>query len=571
MTNPASPTVSFDVRQIPFSTRGSWLDVSPVVALHTRADDLHLVSHTNGMHAVLSLRPTLGGAHVDTEWLATPAELTWRSADGGQVRAAFDGTSAVRLRGSGLGLRLSDASSELTPFAGTYLFEDPVDGALVFTSYETGRRYRVTAITGDLHRDGDEALGSADRAVVAGADGRPWEIAVQETTSAAPPYRSDGSFDQVVAAARSAFDEYVEAIAPWRSEETPAAALAAYVLWSATVAPDGFMRRESVLMSKHWMDKLWSWDHCFNALALAEGLPDLALDQFLAPFDHQDETGALPDSVTHSEVLYNYVKPPIHGWTLRRLRATLGRPLDDAELVEVHDRLARWSRFWLDRRRRPGHALPYYQHGNDSGWDNATTFDVDRVIESPDLAAFLALQLEALAELADELGRPAEEWRRERDDLLGALTGQLWTGRDFVAVGAISARPSTTTSLLNLLPLVLGDRLPAQVRDRLAERLVEHLTDHGPATEPVASPHYESDGYWRGPIWAPSTALVEDGLRASGYAELADTVSERFRRLCERSGFAENFDAVTGEGLRDRAYTWTAAVYLLLARDAVRG
>jgi len=30
-------------------------------------------------------------------------------------------------------------------------------------------------------------------------------------------------------------------------------------------------------------------------------------------------------------------------------------------------------------------------------------------------------------------------------------------------------------------------------------------------------------------------------------------------------GFAENFNALTGTGLRDRAYTWTAAGYLLLA------
>ncbi len=35
------------------------------------------------------------------------------------------------------------------------------------------------------------------------------------------------------------------------------------------------------------------------------------------------------------------------------------------------------------------------------------------------------------------------------------------------------------------------------------------------------------------------------------------------------SGFAENFDARTGAGLRDRAYTWTAAVYLTLAREHV--
>ena len=47
-------------------------------------------------------------------------------------------------------------------------------------------------------------------------------------------------------------------------------------------------------------------------------------------------------------------------------------------------------------------------------------------------------------------------------------------------------------------------------------------------------------------------------------------MSARFRALCERSGFAENFDARTGAGLRDRAYTWTAAAYLTLAADHAR-
>lgn len=134
----------------------------------------------------------------------------------------------------------------------------------------------------------------------------------------------------------------------------------------------------------------------------------------------------------------------------------------------------------------------------------------------------------------------------------------------------LSGRMSTGTSLLNVMPLVLGKRLPDTIAEALATRIRTHLTEHGLATEPTSSAHYEDDGYWRGPIWAPSTALIEDGLRASGFADLADAVSARFRALCERSGFAENFDARTGAGLRDRAYTWTAAVYLILAADHAR-
>ena len=107
--------------------------------------------------------------------------------------------------------------------------------------------------------------------------------------------------------------------------------------------------------------------------------------------------------------------------------------------------------------------------------------------------------------------------------------------------------------------------------NELARGIEPFVTANGPATQLTDSDEYEDDGYWRGPIWAPSTVLIEDGLRRSGHLEAAETISRRFRLLCERSGFAENFDAISGEGLRDRAYTWTASAYLLLARRAARG
>lgn len=557
----------FDVNEIPFSLRGSWLDVSPVVALHTRRDDLHLVSHQNGMHGVLALVPEVDGSRVPTDIVATPSVLGWQHPQG-SIQVTFDDTSTLRLRGEGLSLRVADAAASLTPFTGTYLFTEPGTSSAVFTSYETGRRYRVTPITGSFEVDGDEALGVASRSVLAGGDGGSWEVAIEEFTAAHVPFVASGSFDDAVARTAAAFEDYLEALAPWRSERTPGAALAAYVLWSATVNPLGYLERESILMSKHWMDKVWSWDHAFNALALAPGLPAVALDQFLAPFDYQDDTGAPPDSVTHSEVLYNYVKPPIHGWALAKLRERMPRPLDRDQLLDIYDRLSRWSLFWLDYRRVDGHDLPYYQHGNDSGWDNSTTFDLDRVIEAPDLAAFLVVQLDVLIGLAGELGLDSARWATESETLRAALLETLWDGEDFVAIAAASGRRSTTTSLLNLLPIIAGERLPLEVRETVAARIEKHLTEFGPATEVPGTQHYEPDGYWRGPIWAPSTVLIESGLRSSGFADLADSVSERFRALCEKSGFAENFDAVTGDGLRDRAYSWTASSYLLLAGEA---
>ena len=562
----------FDIRDIPFSHYGSWLALSPVTGNARHSDDVHLVSHRQGMHAILRLRPLQpDGADADVRVEATPAQLSWSDGADGRIEATYEQADTVRLRGEGLNLRIAAAGPKLTPFAGTYLYRDPVDDAYVFTSYETGRRYRVTVLIGVASVVGDQALGEAARALTITAPDAAspvWEVAVEEYEAARPAYASTVSFDAVRQHAAESFAQFADRIVPWRGERAPAAELAAYVLWSATVNPAGFVARPAVLMSKHWMDKVWSWDHCFNALALVDGDPELSWHQFLLPFDHQDPSGALPDSVTHAEVLYNYVKPPIHGWAAAQLLARTEQ-LSVAELENLYTVLERWTEYWLGRR-APGSPLPHYHHGNDSGWDNATTFDRARLIESADLSAFLVLQMRHLSTLATELGDPvaAGTWKARGDELLQAMIDGLWTGERFAARIVETGELRTSDSLLDTMPIILGEHLPAAVHTALAERIARHLTEHGPATERTDSALYEADGYWRGPIWAPSTVLIEDGLRRAGHTVLADTISERFRHLCETSGFAENFDARTGAGLRDRAYTWTASAYLILARAA---
>ena len=198
-------------------------------------------------------------------------------------------------------------------------------------------------------------------------------------------------------------------------------------------------------MSKHWMDKVWSWDHCFNALALAAGQPELAWDQFQLPVRP-------PGRHRRAARLGHPLRGPLQ---LRqaahpRLGAAPAAPAarrrwTAAELTDVYDRLAA-----LDRASgsppagRPGSGLPHYQHGNDSGWDNATTFDPDRVVETADLAAFLVLQLRELADLAAELGdaprrprvdaRPPTRCARRCSTSCGPATGSspaaAGTGRD---------------------------------------------------------------------------------------------------------------------------------------------
>ena len=69
-------------------------------------------------------------------------------------------------------------------------------------------------------------------------------------------------------------------------------------------------------MSKNGMASIWSWDNCFNALALTAHRPDLAWEQLLVMVDLQDPSGVLPDLANDRFVSWSFCKPPVYGWTL---------------------------------------------------------------------------------------------------------------------------------------------------------------------------------------------------------------------------------------------------------------
>jgi hypothetical protein len=335
--------------------------------------------------------------------------------------------------------------------------------------------------------------------------------------------------------------------------------LAAYVNWGAGIRAGGLIKRPAILMSKVQMDNVWSWDHCFNALALSYHAPELAFDQWLVPFDQQDEFGALPDACNPFIQHFNFCKPPIHGWALKFMLSRLTKQ----QVRQAYAPLAAWTNWWLTYRRLPGQVLPYYLHGNDSGWDNSTMFDAGAPLIAPDLAAFLAIQCEVLGEIAGKASE-ARHWREESRQLIAALLAELWKGDHFVARRASDGFEVKCDSLM---PVLLGRRLPKALAKKLVAGIKPHLTEWGLATELTGSLHYTSDGYWRGPIWAPCTMIAVDGLTQLGETKLAREIAGRFCRLCAKSGFAENFDALKGAPLRDTAYTWTSSVFLVLAHE----
>jgi len=569
--------VQFDLSKVPFSRFGSYMSFSHLRQSEALPEGLYLRCLHGGLalREVFRLEVLRGRDPVPFKEIAAPTVLRLQS-EQGEVEIVYAGPTVIRIRSKGVGLRLAmPTPTRQFAFAATYDNAFAVDEShWEVNSFSQQTKYMLTRLQGNLVVDAPWRLTESEHIV---ADFLPdpatgsSEGVIEEFRSVWPRHEYRESFDAAAEAVRGEYRQWLSKMPEVPEIFAEAGELAAYVDWASVVAPEGHLTRPTMLMSKNWMTNVWSWDHCFNAMALTYGNPQLAWDQLMVIIDNQDSNGAFPDILNDQDRIWNFSKPPIHGWTLRWMMAR-SEFIDQNHLMEIYGPLCRWTEWYFRFRDYDHDGVPQYNHGNDSGWDNATVFRVGPPVEAPDLAAFLIVQMDVLADVARKLGKEneAREWKRRADDLLNRLLAHSWRDDHFVAPHSGDHKTLDSQSLLLYLPIVLGRRLPEPVQSKLVAGLKEEgrfLTEYGLATESLQSPYYQPDGYWLGPIWAPSTMIVAEGLEAVGEKALARELKLKFCRLVAKSGIAENFNAITGAGLRDQAYTWTSSVFLIFAHE----
>ncbi|WP_059173433.1 amylo-alpha-1,6-glucosidase [Bacillus sp. FJAT-27445] len=553
----------FDVNKIPFSRYGSFITISP---RHRRdgGGALYIRNIRNGDNdfgEVFRVDLIRDGEPLSYQSQMYPSFLRLE-ADGGFAEFCITEARVLQIRSEGVGVRL-------TGITGAYDYAALVGENRWEVNHSSQEmRYMLTAVKGRIDMDAPFKEQRCEKIIVNLLPGpsAEMECVMEEYTTVYRP-RSYVSFSKGQEIVEKEYDSWIQGVLPVPDEHAGGRELAGYITWSCVVPPEGMLTRPAMYMSKNWMTNIWSWDHCFNAMALAKNSPELAWEQFMIFFDLQDESGMLPDFVNNRFALWNFTKPPIHGWTLRRMY-TQSDYVNAEKLQEVYEPLAKWTSWWMTYQDSDGDGIPQYNHGNDSGWDNSTIFRMGPPVESPDLSSFLVLQMEVLAEIAEKLGLDveAERWRQESEELLTRLIDHFWNGERFVAKKSGTHEVIESDSLVLYIPIILGKRLPAGILGKLVDGIKNKgfLTENGLATELPSSPFYKEDGYWRGPIWAPTTMLVVDGLLSAGEKELALEIARRFCRMASKSGMAENYDALTGAGLRDPAFTWTSSVFLML-------
>ncbi|SCZ08186.1 amylo-alpha-1,6-glucosidase [Alkaliphilus peptidifermentans] len=441
-------------------------------------------------------------------------------------------------------------------------------------SYSKELRFGIWRLQGELNVDAPwESIGNTKIEITAfGKKEEPFDIAIESYKVIAKSRNSFPPLKDIMEKNKKEYDDWYKKIGDVPAYYEKGKHYASYLTWTNFVKPEGLLKYPAMYMTKNWMTNVWSWDNCFGAIFLAHSHPELAYGQFMMFSNNQHESGAYPDYINDTYASYSSAKPPIYGWTydyLMKLNSYFSKP---SRLMEVYETVAKQTSFWLDNR-QSYMGLPYYAHGNDSGWDNGTIFALGIPVVAPDLAAFLIYQTDFLSRVALKLNmkKEAEGWLCKSQSLLNNLENTLWRGDRFAAYNlSLKKWVDTGDSLQLFLPVILGKRLKPSIREKLIDGLKDENRFNAPfglATEALSSDLIKYNGYWRGPVWAPVMLIFIESLKRQGEDSFANELTKKFLEAPLSNGMAENFDPITGEGLVDPAFAWTSAVFMILLTD----
>ena len=143
--------------------------------------------------------------------------------------------------------------------------------------------------------------------------------------------------------------------------------------------------------------------------------------------------------------------------------------------------------------------------------------------------------------------------------------GSLWSNerRCFLNHDLITGLAIDEVTTATVLPLfaALANAEQAAVMVELIDDWLD-ATKVGLSSTHPSSSRYESQRYWRGPVWLHINWMIALGAAEYGYPEVAQKLQNSARDCVTTAGFWEYFDADTRDGCGGDNFTWTAAVAL---------
>ena len=265
---------------------------------------------------------------------------------------------------------------------------------------------------------------------------------------------------------------------------------------------------------------------------------------------------------------------------------------DKAWLARVYPGLSGYVNFWTKYHSSARGLVEFFNAGqigdNDARFDrvyNRTTGNEhgnERVsgFESPDLNAFLVVEMRSLALMAAELGIHGEaiQWKDRADKLAQLIVDDCYFPDQAMFYDVVEGTHEIFSGVKDpnmFLPLWAGVPLPESEVHRIVE---QHMLDPKEFFRELPfpslsydNPRYESGDYWRGKIWPHFVYWMAQALWRAGYHKEAELTADRLLSMLQiQPWLMENFNSdpekigKDGFASSQPEYNWTQAVTIEL-------
>ena len=424
-----------------------------------------------------------------------------------------------------------------------------------------------TAVDGTISMDGKYDFQRLSHPIVRGEvvpnEAGEFLLAIEEFTHLGHTRQSYPGYAEGLTNAKADWDSYMSKM-PAIPEYDSARYAAGYLTWSLLAKPSILVKRPQIY--REFGQAASAWQSCQSAAAVGGNLP-LALELILSQLDHQSPDGQIPDFSDDTRIFSQSAAAPAQGWALEYLmkKHDFAKEVPIETTDALYAGLSKWAEWYDAFRDDDGDGIPQYEGGEECGYEDCPVFEEYQTVELPDLCAFLALMEEKLGDLAGILGREEERtaWYDRSKARIDRMIRTFWTGKRFVGKVYGTGEILSDDSLVFYRPLILGDRLPAEIIDAMTTDLSEgkgYLTPYGLNSHKIESVIPDSLPVGGGRVLPAENALIATGLLWAGKAGQAADLADRYcRGIVDSSPFSP--DRCFGD-------SWSATVFQILAELA---
>lgn len=500
---------------------------------------------------LFNLRLLDGGDELPYTYFCDAGSLRMYS-EKGRVEIVFTENEQARFRGRGVTLRIELCPAVKTQGMSACHGVRPLPDGSLEAVFGTYGKFLFKALKGTLEAScpWNEAKAGYDAVIfdiLPDGSGH-FELALHEDmveidcgSEAYPP------FDALVKESLDSFEAFKKNYRPAAPGYEALRDYAAYTIWSHRAKAGGGFLEPAVLFQTS-IAGLFSWHQAYHAMAMLGNIPE-AWRMICTLFLYQDEkTGRLPGNIAYVGGANHGIQPPFQGFALDYLIRRVGDSfLTPDACARMYPKFAKWADYWHTfRDAGRGDDVLAINNPNDSGWDDASIFKDGFPAQNPDGMCFFILLTEMTARLARGCGRDAEAdtWQKRSEKLLKTLIDEFWDGEKFVT--KVNGKAVDSMSLACYQPIMLGDRLPQEIIDKIAARLVtegDFLCEIGLCTESLHSPlcDYGPRTFVSGRVVAPPHLIFCVGLNLAGKKKEAALIARRWCDTVKERGIILGF------------------------------